>query len=62
MVSNLEKFRNGTYLQDPRVSFWRGTTVVASSEETQLVEMDGELVGHLPARFEMLPKAMKLIV
>jgi YegS/Rv2252/BmrU family lipid kinase len=62
LVSNLGKFRKGTYLEDPRVSFWRGTTVVASSEETQLVEMDGELVGHLPARFEILPKAMKLIV
>jgi YegS/Rv2252/BmrU family lipid kinase len=62
LVSNLGKFRNGTYLEDPRVSFWRGTTVVASSEETQLVEMDGEVVGRLPARFEMLPKAMKLVV
>jgi len=49
-------------LDDPRVSFWRGRTVVASSEETQLVEMDGEVVGHLPARFEILPNAMKLIV
>ena len=62
LVSNLGKFRNGTYLEDPRVSFWRGRTVVASSEETQLVEMEGEVVGRLPARFEMLPKAMKLIV
>ena len=62
LVYNLGKFRNGTYLEDPRVSFWRGRTVVASSEETQLVEMDGEVVGHLPARFEILPNAMKLIV
>ena len=61
-ISNLGKFRKGTYLEEPKVSFWRGRTVVASSEETQLVEMDGELVGQLPARFEMLPKAMKLIV
>lgn len=61
-VSSLGKFRNGTYLQIPKVSSWRGRTVVASSEETQLVEMEGEVVGRLPARFEMLPKAMKLIV
>jgi diacylglycerol kinase (ATP) len=62
LVSKLGKFRKGTYLEDPRVSFWRGRTVVASSEETQLVEMEGEVVGRLPARFEILPKAMKLIV
>jgi diacylglycerol kinase (ATP) len=61
-VSNLGRFRKGTHLEVPKVSFWRGRTVVASSEETQLVEMEGEVVGRLPARFEMLPKAMKLIV
>ena len=49
-------------MEVPKVSFWRGRTVVASSKETQLVEMEGEVVGRLPARFEMLPKAMKLIV
>jgi len=62
LVYNLGKFRNGTYLEDPRVSFWRGRTVVASSEETQLVEMDGEVVGHLPARIGILPSAMRIIV
>jgi diacylglycerol kinase family enzyme len=49
-------------LEIPKVTFSKGKTVVASSEETQLVEMEGEVVGRLPARFEMLPKAMKIIV
>jgi YegS/Rv2252/BmrU family lipid kinase len=61
-VSSLGKFRKGTYLEIPKVTFSRGKTVVASSEETQLVEMEGEVVGRLPARFEMFPKAMKIIV
>lgn len=61
-ISSLGKFRKGTHLEIPKVSFWRGKTVVASSEETQLVEMEGELVGRLPARFEVLPKAMNLII
>lgn len=61
-VSSLGKFRKGTHLETPNVSFWRGKTVAASSEETQLVEMEGEVVGRLPARFEMLPKAMNIIV
>jgi YegS/Rv2252/BmrU family lipid kinase len=61
-VSSLGKFRKGTYLEIPKVTFSKGKTVVASSEETQLVEMEGEVVGHLPARFEMLPKAMKIII
>jgi YegS/Rv2252/BmrU family lipid kinase len=61
-VSSLGKFRKGTYLEIPKVTSSRGKTVVASSEETQLVEMEGEVVGRLPARFEILPKAMKIIV
>jgi diacylglycerol kinase family enzyme len=36
--------------------------LVADSEEVQLVEMEGEVVGRLPARFEMLPKAIKIVV
>ena len=61
-ISSLGKFRKGTYLDIPKVAFSKGKTVVADSEETQLVEMEGEVVGRLPARFEMLPKAMKIIV
>lgn len=61
-VSSLGKFRKGTYLEIPKVKFSRGKTVVASSEEPQLVEMEGEVVGRLPAQFEVLPKAMKIIV
>lgn len=55
-VSSPGKFRKGTYLEIPKVTFPKGKTVTASSEETQLVEMEGEVVGRLPARFEMLPR------
>ena len=61
VVSSLGKFRKGTYLDIPKVTFSRGKTVIADSEETQLVEMEGEVVGRLPARFEILPKAIKII-
>jgi YegS/Rv2252/BmrU family lipid kinase len=61
-VSSLGKFRKGTYLEVPKVASYNGKTVVASSEETQLVEMEGEVVGRLPAQFEMFPKAMNIII
>jgi diacylglycerol kinase (ATP) len=61
-VSKLGKFRKGTHLGVSKVSFTRGRTVVADSDETQLVEMEGEMVGRLPARFELLPKAMNIVV
>ena len=61
VISSLGKFRKGEYMGMPEVSFWRGKKVVADSKETQLVEMEGEVVGRLPARFEMLPKAMKIV-
>ncbi len=61
-VSSLGEFRKGTHLDNPNISYSRGRTVFANSDETQLVEMEGEVVGRLPARFEMLPKAMNIIV
>jgi len=61
-VTSLGKLRKGAHLEIPNVSFSRGKTVEARSEETQLVEMEGEVVGRLPASFEMLPKAMNLII
>jgi len=61
-VSSLGKFRKGAHLEIPKVSFSRGRTVVATSDETQLVEMEGEVVGRLPARFEMFPKAVNIVV
>jgi YegS/Rv2252/BmrU family lipid kinase len=47
----------GTHLSHPKISCVRGQVVEAAAPDDQdvLLELDGEQVGGLPARFEILP-------
>ena len=55
---HVPKLYRGTHLGLAKVSFCRGRRVEAHSEEQVLLEMDGELVGTLPAIFEIVPGAI----
>jgi YegS/Rv2252/BmrU family lipid kinase len=57
---NLGRLRDGTYLKLPYVSFARGKTVSARCNEPVLIEADGEVVGRLPATFDLLPAAIRV--
>jgi YegS/Rv2252/BmrU family lipid kinase len=59
-AKNLGKLRDGTYLNLPYVRFQRGKSVSARCNEPVLIEADGEVVGRLPATFNLLPLAIKL--
>jgi YegS/Rv2252/BmrU family lipid kinase len=59
-VSNLGKLRDGTYLENPHVSTMRGTKVSARCSKPVLIEADGEVIGNLPATFELLPSAIRI--
>jgi YegS/Rv2252/BmrU family lipid kinase len=61
VLFSLGKLREGTHLSNPKVGFVRGRKVVARSEKKVLIEEDGELVGSLPAEFEIVPKSISLI-
>ena len=55
---HLPKLYLGTHLNMAKVSYYRGKKVVARSAENVLVEVDGELIGRLPATFEIIPNAI----
>ena len=66
-MKKLEFFRNvykiytGTHLSHPKISLIRGKKIDVEpedSEETVLIEVDGEQVGLLPATFEILPTSL----
>jgi YegS/Rv2252/BmrU family lipid kinase len=57
---NLGRLRDGTYLKLPYVSFVRGKSVSARCTERVLIEADGEVVGRLPATFDLLPAAINV--
>jgi len=59
-LTNLRKFTKGEYLTHPKVEYGRARSVSATSDEEVPVEMDGEVVGLLPAAFRITPGAIKV--
>ncbi len=52
---------NGSHLRSPRVVYQQVEMVIANSNEEALVQLDGDLVGTLPMRFEIIPEALRVI-
>jgi len=59
-AGNLGKLRDGTYLKLPYVTFRRGKSVSARCAERVLIEADGEVIGRLPATFDLIPAAIRI--
>jgi diacylglycerol kinase (ATP) len=53
---------SGLHVYDPRVSVRTAKVVVAESDTPVHLDIDGEPLGTLPARFEVLPGAIGLVV
>ena len=65
LVRLIGRVYKGAHVSDPDVDFMYGSSVEARPDDGQvdpvLVELDGEGVGKLPARFELLEKRIQLI-
>ena len=62
LLLTLPKTYRGRHLPHPKAELLRGTTVEIDAAEPLPVELDGEQPGTTPARFELLPRALKLRV
>jgi YegS/Rv2252/BmrU family lipid kinase len=64
-LKGLRKLYAGEHLDDPalaaKLEFFHATRVEVSSPVPVLVQLDGEVVGELPAVFELLPKALRFL-
>jgi diacylglycerol kinase (ATP) len=58
----LPKTYRGKHLPHPRLEVLRGRTVTVDAEERLPIELDGEQPGTTPARFEIVPRALRLRV
>jgi len=56
------KIYRGTYLAHPKVELLRSRSVTVDAPEHLPIELDGEQVGTTPARFEVVPGALRIRV
>ena len=61
-VTTAPKLYSGRYLSHPKVELLRASSVAISADEPLPLEVDGEPLGSTPARFEVVPSALRLRV
>ena len=61
-VTTAPKLYRGTHVTHPKVEILRSAFVEVDADATLPIETDGELVGATPARFEIVPRALRLRV
>jgi YegS/Rv2252/BmrU family lipid kinase len=62
LARNVHRMYLGTLEKDPRVELTRVARVSVTPEQPLPVEVDGELPGVTPVRFEVLPGMLELLV
>jgi diacylglycerol kinase (ATP) len=61
-VTTAPKLYSGRYISHPKVELLRSPSVAISADEPLPLEVDGEPIGTTPARFEVVPSALRLRV
>jgi diacylglycerol kinase family enzyme len=61
-LTTAPKLYSGRYLSHPKVALLRSSFVAISADEPLPLEIDGEPIGATPARFEIVPSALRLRV
>lgn len=62
LVINLRRLFDGTLPQYRKVRMTRAARVRVEAVPPALVEADGELLGHTPVTFSVLPRAIRVVV
>ncbi|MBA3433229.1 MAG: diacylglycerol kinase family lipid kinase [Actinobacteria bacterium] len=62
LLLTLPKSYRGKHLPHPRLEVLRGRVVTVDADEPLPIELDGEQPGTTPARFEIVPRALRLRV
>ncbi|MGE5576133.1 MAG: diacylglycerol/lipid kinase family protein [Syntrophothermus sp.] len=62
LIVNFPKLYKGTHLAHPKVEVFRGKRVEVASVEKTVLQADGEILGEGPVVFEMIPRALEVVV
>ncbi len=57
----LPKVYRGAHLLHPALHFFRGTSVTVDADRPFRLQLDGDAVGDAPARFTLLPRALRVL-
>jgi diacylglycerol kinase family enzyme len=61
-LTTAPKLYSGRYLSHPKVELLRSSAATIDAAEPLPLEVDGEPIGTTPARFEIVPSALRLRV
>jgi len=61
-ITTAPKLYRGTHLSHPKIDLVRARVVSVDARERLPIELDGEQVGTTPARFEIVPRALRVRV
>jgi diacylglycerol kinase (ATP) len=61
-LTTAPKLYSGRYLEHPKIEHMRSATVAIDAAEPLPVEVDGEPIGTTPARFDVVPGALRVRV
>ncbi len=61
-LSMIQKIYKGTHVPHPDIEEAKRARVTISADRRLLIEADGEVLGHTPASFELLPGLINLKV
>lgn len=61
MPGTITNFVLGRYFRPGCQSYSQGKEMTATCDEVTPLQLDGELVGHLPARISLLPKTLRVV-
>jgi diacylglycerol kinase (ATP) len=62
LVLTMPKIFRGTHLPHPKAELLRGSQVTMDADDPLPIELDGEQPGTTPARFEIVPQALRVRV
>jgi diacylglycerol kinase (ATP) len=62
LVLTMPKIYRGTHLPHPKAELLRGSRVTVEAADPLPIELDGEQPGTTPARFEIVPRALRVRV
>jgi diacylglycerol kinase (ATP) len=62
VVLNVPRVYKGTHLTHPKVSHFAAQEIHVESQERMFLQAEGELIGEAPATFQVIPRALRVLV